>query len=268
MPSRDWLARFGSRRVDRRQAGLLGAALFALFIETESADARGRRRKAKRDQASNERRPRTPRSCGGIAGLPCPKGYTCVDDPSDDCDPQNGGADCIGICVRRIEDVCAIVRCRAGTKCCPECGHACVPDTVSCKEVCGSTPCNEATCGPGEYCCNESCSLCVPHGQGCTRQICPPKEPGEPCGNTRCGRGEYCCNPSCGVCAPRNGGCAAVYCPPDPEPWPEPEPWPGGERCGKTICPRGQYCCNASCGICTPPNAACIMIACVDELPE
>lgn len=38
--------------------------------------------------------------CGGIAGFPCPEGYTCVDDPSDDCDPTRGGADCGGICRR------------------------------------------------------------------------------------------------------------------------------------------------------------------------
>src|SRR5205814_9221708 len=38
--------------------------------------------------------------CGGIAGFPCPTGYTCVDDPSDSCDPNAGGADCGGICVK------------------------------------------------------------------------------------------------------------------------------------------------------------------------
>jgi hypothetical protein len=37
--------------------------------------------------------------CGGIANFPCPEGQTCVDDPSDDCDPKAGGADCGGICV-------------------------------------------------------------------------------------------------------------------------------------------------------------------------
>lgn len=37
--------------------------------------------------------------CGGIAGFPCPDGYTCVDDPNDSCDPDAGGADCGGICV-------------------------------------------------------------------------------------------------------------------------------------------------------------------------
>lgn len=37
--------------------------------------------------------------CGGFAGIDCPGGASCVDDPSDDCDPMNGGADCGGICV-------------------------------------------------------------------------------------------------------------------------------------------------------------------------
>ncbi len=38
--------------------------------------------------------------CGGIAGFPCPDGMKCVDDPSDNCDPTQGGADCPGICVK------------------------------------------------------------------------------------------------------------------------------------------------------------------------
>lgn len=37
--------------------------------------------------------------CGGIAGFPCSPGFTCIDDPADDCDPDQGGADCGGICV-------------------------------------------------------------------------------------------------------------------------------------------------------------------------
>ena len=36
--------------------------------------------------------------CGGIAGIQCPGAGMCVDDPSDDCDPNNGGADCGGMC--------------------------------------------------------------------------------------------------------------------------------------------------------------------------
>lgn len=38
-------------------------------------------------------------ACGGLLGIPCEGDSICVDDPSDDCDPRNGGSDCIGICV-------------------------------------------------------------------------------------------------------------------------------------------------------------------------
>jgi hypothetical protein len=38
--------------------------------------------------------------CGGIAGFLCEKqGQICVDDPRDDCDPNEGGSDCAGVCV-------------------------------------------------------------------------------------------------------------------------------------------------------------------------
>jgi hypothetical protein len=38
-------------------------------------------------------------SCGGVANLPCPDGLVCIDDPTDDCDPNTGGVDCGGICI-------------------------------------------------------------------------------------------------------------------------------------------------------------------------
>ncbi|KAL2205249.1 hypothetical protein CC79DRAFT_1371066 [Sarocladium strictum] len=37
--------------------------------------------------------------CGGFAGFQCPEGLFCYDLPDDGCDPENGGADCIGICL-------------------------------------------------------------------------------------------------------------------------------------------------------------------------
>ncbi|KAK4172770.1 hypothetical protein QBC36DRAFT_361865 [Triangularia setosa] len=37
--------------------------------------------------------------CGGFAGFRCKGDKVCIDDPRDDCDPFNGGADCGGICV-------------------------------------------------------------------------------------------------------------------------------------------------------------------------
>ncbi len=48
--------------------------------------------------AYNDYKPR--QMCGGIAAFPCPEGMKCVDDPTDDCDPTKGGADCAGICVK------------------------------------------------------------------------------------------------------------------------------------------------------------------------
>lgn len=39
-----------------------------------------------------------PATCGGFAGGACPDGTECLDVPTDDCDPMNGGSDCPGIC--------------------------------------------------------------------------------------------------------------------------------------------------------------------------
>ena len=65
-----------------------------------------------------------PTFCGGVAGIPCAAGQTCVDDPSDDCDAKHGGADCGGICVTSpAPPVCGGL---AGTRC-PN-GQICVDD--------------------------------------------------------------------------------------------------------------------------------------------
>lgn len=44
-------------------------------------------------------KPREGQFCGGFAAVQCPEGLVCVDDPSDTCDPDAGGADCGGICI-------------------------------------------------------------------------------------------------------------------------------------------------------------------------
>jgi hypothetical protein len=48
-------------------------------------------------------------TCGGIANLQCPGGQKCVDNPNDNCDPSNGGADCGGICVACFDNVACLV---------------------------------------------------------------------------------------------------------------------------------------------------------------
>jgi len=45
--------------------------------------------------------PPEPQACGGISGISCPDGQTCIDDPDDSCDPTKGGADCLGICITK-----------------------------------------------------------------------------------------------------------------------------------------------------------------------
>lgn len=123
-------------------------------------------------------------ACGGFAGFACPDGQICVDDPSDSCDPESGGADCIGVCrnepggrqcdhgrgvtyVSRSTAECAAIRflCAEGSE--PffnECGCGCRPIPG---ESCGPT-----TCGEGEVCCNESCGICTAPGGFCTEQFC------------------------------------------------------------------------------------------------
>lgn len=38
------------------------------------------------------------KTCGGITGTQCSTNEVCIDDPSDTCDPKQGGRDCIGLC--------------------------------------------------------------------------------------------------------------------------------------------------------------------------
>jgi hypothetical protein len=143
--------------------------------------------------------------CGGFGGIACPAGYTCVDDPSDTCDPRNGGADCGGICVKAARATETVdttddgakdcggpdkhyvlrdsTQCMAVTFECAEgtspffddCGCGCVdsePAPSASKSSAKGEPCGSKTCGRGEYCCNLSCSICVPDGGFCTQQVC------------------------------------------------------------------------------------------------
>jgi hypothetical protein len=52
--------------------------------------------------------PITSESCGGSADAPCAEGTVCVDDPSDDCEPKSGRADCPGICAEEEPPPAAI----------------------------------------------------------------------------------------------------------------------------------------------------------------
>jgi hypothetical protein len=239
-------------------------------------------------------------ACGGIAGRRCPGAGSCQDDPSDSCDPRNGGADCGGVC-----ECTARARCRAGQR------WDASPEVCSCVGgdpsagsggngeagsgeagsgeagsggSSGGETCGSMTCGDGETCCNATCGICTRPGEGCTKQLCPPEGEPQRCGGFAgfpCpGLGDCVDDPS-DDCDPQNGGadcggickCSAgptVLCqqgmPFNDDPHVcscAPPPGSGGQQCGKNTCPDGQVCCNASCGICTPKGSACIQIACL-----
>ncbi len=106
----DAFLRIASGSMNRRQAGVAGAMLLALLTGGDPTVAHKRTRNAKREWPQSSRDANRGRPCGGIAGIPCPDGFVCVDDPRDDCDPAAGGADCSGICVRKVKDPCATIR--------------------------------------------------------------------------------------------------------------------------------------------------------------
>ena len=68
--------------------------------------------------------------CGGIASFPCPGNLSCEDDPTDDCDPMNGGADCGGYCALPKNSFCggiAGLQCAKGLRCLDDPADGCDP---------------------------------------------------------------------------------------------------------------------------------------------
>lgn len=129
-------------------------------------------------------------TCGGFAGFECDPGFTCVDDPTDGCDPDRGGADCGGWCLPNgggngnggnasgqcaenpsnylaDAETCLTIRfsCEDGQE--PffdDCG-------CGCRDIPGEV-CGDVVCGDGLECCNASCGICVEPGGVCTQQAC------------------------------------------------------------------------------------------------
>jgi len=140
-------------------------------------------------------------TCGGIAGIQCPKGYACVDDPNDGCDPAKGGADCGGKC-QKVPQTCGGI---AGIQC-PK-GYTCVDDpTDGCDPANGGADCGgkcqkECTgpipsCAPPPVGCHYEGGGCVDGNNVCGKLVCATA-----CGDSFCGAGTYCCNPVMGICA-------------------------------------------------------------------
>jgi hypothetical protein len=129
------------------------------------------------------------RFCGGIAGIECPGAGVCVDDPSDDCDPERGGADCGGVC----ECSGAAVSCLEGTP------FNDSPDVCACVEEEPTNPCAAVLCPV-----NTTCDVIDGEAR------CNPIEPSGPfCGGIAAfecpGAGSCVDNPNDG-CDPDRGG--------------------------------------------------------------
>ena len=142
--------------------------------------------------------PCEPPFCGGIANLPCPSGLVCVDSPNDECDTNNGGADCGRICV-------APARCAGllGLQC--PTNQICVDDpsncgiAADCLGICIDTPPPQQCAGLlGLQC--PSNQICVnnPTNCGITADclgICIDAPLPQQCGgenNIACASGETC----------------------------------------------------------------------------
>jgi len=171
--------------------------------------------------------------CGGIAGFGCPDGKVCVDNPHDDCDPANGGADCGGVCrpgkspkkkckdpnriyVGNSPEECAAIRfyCESGEPFFDACGCGCELAPT------GGEPCGANVCGAGESCCNASCGMCVPEGNFCIQIACEPQCSESDCGPAL-GMPNYLCDdgsvagPTGNCLSTAEGGCGweVLSCP-------------------------------------------------------
>ncbi|MBI4509230.1 MAG: protease complex subunit PrcB family protein [Deltaproteobacteria bacterium] len=154
--------------------------------------------------------------CGGIAGFECPGEGTCVDDPSDDCDPRIG-ADCGGICQCNANAAClAGFRWDGSPEVC-----ACVPAEPQCK---ADTDCRLFD----NYCVGAACT-CMALPAGAPVPLCPISDTvaciAQPCA----GKAAAC----------ENGACVVVegkYCEYNGRRYKVGESFPADDGCNRCSC--------------------------------
>jgi hypothetical protein len=153
-------------------------------------------------------------ACGGFAGLPCAGGGTCVDDTTDSCDPENGGADCGGVCECNTLALCVEGFVFDGS-----------PEVCACVESPESDPCAAVRCAEGTECVViDDRASCEPTVNPCALVLCPPDTtcevvdgdaecrelPSGPfCGGfagIQCPGAGQCVDDSTDSCDPENGG--------------------------------------------------------------
>lgn len=158
-----------------------------------------------------------PQSCGGFTGTACSDDtLICIDDPSDDCDPAKGGADCIGICVSSCGGFTPAPQpgCPDGTICIdnpntPDCLLA-----ADCPGVCSPLPLCKLSDGSG---CPDGYSCTIDEAVACDNNLdCPGKCAQTCAGFTEapqapCSQGTYCVDnpatPDCLIAADCTGVC-------------------------------------------------------------
>jgi hypothetical protein len=203
-----------------------------------------------------------PPACGGIAGSTCPPGTACVDDPADDCDPRNGGADCGGICVpddgpRRCggPDVCP-----PGYECVGIDGEGCEPNDsgTDCGGVCRPRADGECTSDADCPTLRAPCFTCADGNEICPRSMCdggrcnvivPPCVAPLGCSqDADCLPGEVCAGAVTENCDPATGAACSGVCMPDPGSDPR--------RCGFAgeTCPTGYECVDDRRDECNPEH--------------
>jgi hypothetical protein len=185
-----------------------------------------------------------PVRCGGIAGIACPGAGRCVDDPSDSCDPNAGGADCGGICACVQNVLCTSdSKFDSSPAVC-----ACVPSKPICPPVC------DIYCEYGNVLDANGCPTCKcnpPPTNACAAVLCPT-------GTT--------CDPATGKCIPAKvtcGGFAGKACPGfgrcADDPSDSCDPNAGGADClGLCTCVQNVLCTANSTFDSSPSVCACV----------
>lgn len=80
--------------------------------------------------------------CGGPGAIPCPGGMRCIDNPTDNCDPEKDGINCPGLCAAGVSVSKAKQSCGGTTSITCPAGMACVDDTAdNCDPAKGGIDC-------------------------------------------------------------------------------------------------------------------------------